>query len=1078
MAGEYNIQLSNGTLLATIHPLENDGPNNLSNNRHATCRRSFAIIQISGGNVFQVANDRTEYFPVGVTINVINSSGNNGTYVVNAAPYYIEAQDATFIEVSTVIPNPVASGRLFVNAFIIDGDMTPRFTPGYELYIINPGNPSAPNIGIYHVSAYGSYLHAADKLTIIPVDELIPEETPTLGQYLLNYKIIANTTLQLPGRGYLNYGECVLEDLVRITENWAANTSPDTNTSIGNNPYGAPLKGQLWYKTLPGEEGYKFYDGTIWSNYWDIDNGSLIFRDVEDSNKDIWITAAESNIPSSTGWASGANNQPGLIIWQVEDPPAGDAIFRVLSQNGTERLRVEHDSYVRLYNSLEVRGPNAGSDTNVEIDARVGRTARLDFRTQDVVHHQTYVDDANANHTVQIQSKGVEWNVGGVLSGDGNVLFDFTGNHTVNVGADGTGNYSQDVNGTSTIDVLGNVQETYRANQTTDVTLNQTTNIGDNYILNVGTSAPGGDLTIDVNGTSTTDVLSNVQETYRASQTTNVTNNITETAGGNYSQTITGTSTVDVTGLVTENYQSNVDTNITGNNDVDINGTNAITSVGASTFETNGSAAHLTIQTLNNTSDIGIDSARDIVLDAATAINLTAGTLINFDNYTLSVDTVNNRVGISTMAPQYALDVAGDARFTQQVGINNPPPSGSPVWLEVTGDVQVNSQIRASNQTAAAPAYTFTSNLTSGMYLAGANQLAFATNGVQRLVIQANGLLNVQGTTNYEALVAADDDLINLKYLEDNYYDETESDARFVNIDGDTMTDFLTLHADPTDDMHAATKQYVDDKMFSSSWREPVKVIDDTDYANVAAFPTGTVDGVAINTNDRVLFSGSTTDISIRDIYVWNGTAWIKDEDTIPPGQVRSVGDTVYIQQGTRFGSVYAFNKDNEWQLISGGNQCDVKRDIITGLTGTPVINFTTVSYNIGTHELFVYLNGQKVIVGTDYTETTTTSITWTGVALVATDVIEAYSCVPVITPALLPRKPLFKQYLNQVAGTTVFATPGPGGNNVDNGTATLQVFINGVLQMETIDYTYGAGNITLLVPPPVGFNLVIYEFY
>ena len=74
--------------------------------------------------------------------------------------------------------------------------------------------------------------------------------------------------------------------------------------------------------------------------------------------------------------------------------------------------------------------------------------------------------------------------------------------------------------------------------------------------------------------------------------------------------------------------------------------------------------------------------------------------------------------------------------------------------------------------------------------------------------------------------------------------------------------------------------------------------------------------------------------------------------------------------------------------------------------------------------------------------------------------------------------RPLFKQYLNQVAGTTVFATPGPGGNNVDNGTATLQVFINGVLQMETIDYTYGAGNITLLVPPPVGFNLVIYEFY
>jgi hypothetical protein len=46
--------------------------------------------------------------------------------------------------------------------------------------------------------------------------------------------------------------------------------------------------------------------------------------------------------------------------------------------------------------------------------------------------------------------------------------------------------------------------------------------------------------------------------------------------------------------------------------------------------------------------------------------------------------------------------------------------------------------------------------------------------------------------------------------LDDRYYTETEADSRFVNTAGDTMTGFLTLHADPTNALHATTKQYVD----------------------------------------------------------------------------------------------------------------------------------------------------------------------------------------------------------------------------------------------------------------------------
>jgi len=46
--------------------------------------------------------------------------------------------------------------------------------------------------------------------------------------------------------------------------------------------------------------------------------------------------------------------------------------------------------------------------------------------------------------------------------------------------------------------------------------------------------------------------------------------------------------------------------------------------------------------------------------------------------------------------------------------------------------------------------------------------------------------------------------------LDNRYYTETEADGRFVNLDGAIMTGYLTLHANPTQAMHAVTKEYVD----------------------------------------------------------------------------------------------------------------------------------------------------------------------------------------------------------------------------------------------------------------------------
>ena len=93
-----------------------------------------------------------------------------------------------------------------------------------------------------------------------------------------------------------------------------------------------------------------------------------------------------------------------------------------------------------------------------------------------------------------------------------------------------------------------------------------------------------------------------------------------------------------------------------------------------------------------------------------------------------------------------------------------------------------------------------------------------------------------------------------------------------VNRAGDTLTGFLTLHANPTGNMHAATKQYVDNVAVGLSTKPSVRVA--TTDNLVATYNNGTqgvnatltgsangaiiVDGVTLLTGDRVLVRAQT----------------------------------------------------------------------------------------------------------------------------------------------------------------------------------------------------------------------------
>jgi len=106
---------------------------------------------------------------------------------------------------------------------------------------------------------------------------------------------------------------------------------------------------------------------------------------------------------------------------------------------------------------------------------------------------------------------------------------------------------------------------------------------------------------------------------------------------------------------------------------------------------------------------------------------------------------------------------------------------------------------------------------------------------------------------------------------------------------------FTTINSSQADWKQLASKEYIDAIVLGLSWREPVKVLDSTNYANPAAFPiTGVIDGITLVDGDRVLFTDVTTGTD-ENIFIWNAgtTSWVEDSNA------ESDGDAVLIKDGS-----------------------------------------------------------------------------------------------------------------------------------------------------------------------------------
>ena len=129
-----------------------------------------------------------------------------------------------------------------------------------------------------------------------------------------------------------------------------------------------------------------------------------------------------------------------------------------------------------------------------------------------------------------------------------------------------------------------------------------------------------------------------------------------------------------------------------------------------------------------------------------------------------------------------------------------------------------------------------------------------------------------------------------------------------LNRAGDTMTGFLTLSADPTNALHAVTKQYVDNVAVGlRDFKDSVRAISTT---NITLSGTQTVDGVALVAGDRVLVAGQTA-AAQNGIYDVAAGAWTRSLDANVSAEVTS-GMYVLVTEGT-------VNATSAWVLTTTG---------------------------------------------------------------------------------------------------------------------------------------------------------------
>jgi len=158
----------------------------------------------------------------------------------------------------------------------------------------------------------------------------------------------------------------------------------------------------------------------------------------------------------------------------------------------------------------------------------------------------------------------------------------------------------------------------------------------------------------------------------------------------------------------------------------------------------------------------------------------------------------------------------------------------------------------------------------------------------------------------------------------------------------------VTLNADPTQSLGAATKQYVDSVASGLDVKESVRV---ATTANITLSATQTIDAVSVIVGDRVLVKDQSS-ASENGIYIVSETGWNRSTDANSATNV-SPGMFAFVESGT-------VNSDTGWALSTDGT-------VVVGTTSLVFAQFSGAgTYTAGTG---ITLSGSEFSLTETYTK-------------------------------------------------------------------------------------------------------------
>ena len=379
---------------------------------------------------------------------------------------------------------------------------------------------------------------------------------------------------------------------------------------------------------------------------------------------------------------------------------------------------------------------------------------------------------------------------------------------------------------------------------------------------------------------------------------------------------------------------------------------------------------------------------------------------------TINADTSGNAATATKLATSRAIELSGDvtgtANFDGSAAINisttiaaNSVALGTDTTGDYVASVSASDGVSASG-TGEGAAVTLTNtdkgssqNIFKNVAVAGQSTIAADSNDDTLTVAAGSGItLTTNATT--DTLTVANSGVLSVSGTTNQITAGTTEGAVTLSLpNAVTFPGSVTLNADPTQALHAATKQYVDAVAEGLHVHASVEAATTANISDLED-PPASIDGVTLTDGMRILIKNQST-TSQNGIYVYDAdtTALVRASDYDTAGEIQA-GDFVFVSGGSTYNSSGWVQENNVttlgtdpivWTQFSGAGTYTAGNGLT--LTGTVFSIDTAVTADLSTAQTLtnktltspvvsgLYLSDNNIIVeGTDDNHETTLNFT------------------------------------------------------------------------------------------------------